>query len=138
MHQLGSRPAPRSRTVTSLEVLVAAEDAALRTLLVDALREAGFPVAEAPGTAALIDRLQRPESLALCVVDAAALDRDSARELVALRVQHGDRTVPLLLLVAMADVDRDAHAALHAAATLGKPFGLEALRALVEKLIAGG
>lgn len=116
------------------KVLVATEDPALRALLADALQDTGYFVVDARDAAELFARLDLPGSIVLTIVDTAALDQASARRIAALRAR--DSSVPLVLLAAMADVDRDALEALRPSGVLAKPFGLQQLRQLIARLLA--
>jgi CheY-like chemotaxis protein len=113
-------------------VLVVEDDAATRALLRDVLEAAGYAVREAADGAAAL-RAARAARPALVLLDLYLPGTDGWAFAAAYRRAPGPRA-PIVVLTADADAEAYA-AALGAAGHLRKPFDLDALLAVVGRLV---
>ncbi len=117
-------------------VLVIDDDEALRELLSEMLTEEGWTVKEAADGLAALALLEgwRPD---LIVLDHLMPRMDGPAFLHAQRARSDIAAIPVLLLSAMRDRDLQVEANQPGVvAAMSKPFDLDALLALVERLLA--
>ena len=117
-------------------VLVVDDQVGVRKLLEAALGAEGYGVVTAVhGQDALARVALLPQAPSLALVDMRMPVMDGARTLVALKRKYPG--LPVVVMTALGDVDREAELeSLGAVRTIGKPFDLEKIRALVAELLA--
>jgi CheY-like chemotaxis protein len=121
---------------SGVRLLVAEDDAVLRTLIVQTLREDGYTVVEVADGEQLLAAIEssgRQGEVAVVVSDVCMPHLDGLDVLAALRCAAW-RT-PVVLMTAFGEEAIRAEARELGAALLEKPFDLEALRAAVRRAI---
>lgn len=129
---LGARGRPPPR------VVVAEDDAEMRRIIVQALRQDGYEVEEAVDGGRLITRVTAPylhpnETLDLIISDIRMPMCSGIEILEALRTAHW--TVPVILMTAFGDDETRARAKELGALLFDKPFAIQDLRTTVHDLV---
>jgi CheY-like chemotaxis protein len=116
------------------QILVVEDDAAIRGLVSDFLRDDGYQVREAGNGLEALERMRegRPD---LIVLDLMMPIMDGWQFVEACRSQPGCQDVPIVVTSASHDLSRTAErlTALGVRTCLAKPFDLDGLLALVER-----
>ena len=114
-----------------VRILVVEDDTIIRSLIIEALSDAGFQILEASGGEQAIRLLHDPDSVDLVVTDLNMPDVDGVAVAIEARARHVD--VPVIFVTARTDLlDHPRTPLPHS--RLAKPFRLSALRQAVEDM----
>ncbi len=120
-------------------VLVAADDADVRTLLAGHLRQAGYEVVEATDGAEAVARAQQA-SLGLVLMDIRMRTMDGLAALRALRAEPTTRNLPVIMMTASPSVFEESRPAIEALGGVGllaKPCTAEELATAIARGLSG-